>query len=116
MQHEGVGIPPQLCHDERHTLRHKAGHERDIAGKPIQLGHEDEAFGSARGAKCGRQLRPTVKGVGALPRFGLRVFADQYQPLSCREALDRRPLGFYAKARALLSLRRDPKICDSAIH
>ena len=67
-------------------------------------------------ANAAASLRPAVQGVGALPRFRLRVFADDGEALSCREALNGRPLGFYAEARALLSLGGNSKICDSAIH
>ena len=114
MQHEGVGIPSQLCHDERHALRHKASHECYVAGEPIQFRDYDEAFGSACGTKSCRQLRSTIKSIGALSRFRFRVFADDCQPLGCGEAFDRRSRAFDAKARVLLSLRRNSKICDGA--
>jgi hypothetical protein len=48
-------------------------------------------------------------------RFGLHVFADDRQPFSYREALNRGSLGFYAEAKALPSLGGDSKICDGAV-
>jgi hypothetical protein len=31
VQHEGIGIPSQLCHNEGHALSHQPGNERDVA-------------------------------------------------------------------------------------
>ena len=41
---------------------------------------------------------------------------NDHERLGISEALDRSPLGINAEARALLSLRGNSKICDSAVH
>jgi hypothetical protein len=66
--------------------------------EPIELRHNNGALRGLGFGQGGGQLRPAIQGVGALPSFGLHVFADDGQALSRREVLDRRPLGFYAKA------------------
>ena len=32
MEHERIGVSAQFGHNERHPLRHEAGHERHISG------------------------------------------------------------------------------------
>jgi len=54
MQHERIGIPPQLCNDEWHSLRYQTGHEGHVARKSVQLRDDDIAFSRAGGGP-GRQ-------------------------------------------------------------
>jgi hypothetical protein len=63
-------------------------------------------------ASCGLRSRASAP----FSRFGLCVFADDGEALRGRKALNGCPLGFYAEAKALLSLGRDSKICDSGFH
>ena len=85
-------------------------------GRPEVVAHNAaDVKGSKRCQRRG-QLWPAIQGIGALPRFGLGVFADDGEALGLGKALNGRPLGFYAKARALLSLGRNSKICDRAFH
>ncbi len=81
VEHEGVSIATEFGDDEWHTLRHQAGHKGHVAGKPVELGHNDRTFPlPPRGQRCG-QLKPSVEGIGALARLDLKEFADQFEPL-----------------------------------
>ena len=84
------------------TLRHKAGNERDIARQPVHSFDTRTKHLAERAADRRQQVEACGPGHRRSP-FPLRVFADD-GALSCRETLNRRPLGFYAKARALLPL------------
>ena len=63
-------------------------------------------------ASCGRRSRASAPFPVSASVYSLMMV----RPSACREALDGRPLGFYAEARALLSLGGNSKICDSAFH
>src|ERR1051325_9516840 len=80
MQHERVGVSAKLSNDERHTLGHQACNKGDIMRKAIQFGYQDRAFGVLSCSERGCKLRPSVKGIGPLPRFDLDVFGDDGAP------------------------------------
>ena len=80
MQHEWVGVSAQFCDNERNALGHQTGNECDIAGEPIELGHQDGAFGGARGSQCCGKLWPPIERVGPLAGFGLDELPDGCPP------------------------------------
>ena len=86
VQHERIGIAAQLGNDERHALRHQTGHERDVAGEPVELGHQDAAFGGPRCSQCRGKLGPAIERIGALAGLGLDELADDRDPLGFAEA------------------------------
>jgi hypothetical protein len=49
-------------------------------------------------------------------RLGLNELGDDRKGLGLSKSLNGRTLGIYAKAGALLSLRRNPQICDDPLH
>ena len=60
VQNERIDVRTEFGDDERHAMRHQAGNEMDIAGKPIELGDRTGqrnvlAFASAA-ANCGRTI------------------------------------------------------------
>jgi hypothetical protein len=111
VQHERVGVSPQFCNNERDALSHQAGNERYVAGEPVELRHQDGAFGGARGSQCRGKLWPPIERVGALAGFGLGVFADEDNALGLGEADDGRSLRLDPEPGAVLLQRGDSQIC-----
>jgi hypothetical protein len=106
VQHKRICVPPQLGNDERHPLRHEAGHEGDIARQPVQLRNDDAALGRLGCSQCGCELGPAIEGIGALAGLGLDVLGDEGRSLGPGEALDGGPLGLNSETRTLLPLGR----------
>jgi hypothetical protein len=44
VQHEWVGISPQLGHNEGHSMLHQAGNEMHVARQPIELGDDNRCI------------------------------------------------------------------------
>jgi hypothetical protein len=88
MQHKRVGIAPEFGHDERDALRHQAGHERDIAGEPVELRDQDAALRGLGGGQCGCELRSPVHCVGALAGLCFNKLSDDGELLGFGEVPD----------------------------
>ena len=86
MQHEGVGIGSELCHDEGDALRHQPGDEGDIAGETIELGDDNGAFGDSGSGKGGGELRSPIERIAALAGLDLGELAQEAQSFAVREA------------------------------
>ena len=116
VQHEGICISPQFGNDERHTLGHQARYEGHVAGKPVELGHDDRAFLLPPcGQRCG-QLGPSVEGIAPLPRFHLDELADQIEPLGRGEPGDRLALGLDAEPGSALPGGGNAVIGNGLLH
>ena len=103
VQHERVGVR-DLGHDERHALRHQAGDERDVAGQPVELGHDDRAPVGGRPLQRRLELRPALERIGALGGLDLGEGLGDVVALGGAEALDRGLLAFEAEAGLALLL------------
>jgi hypothetical protein len=53
-------------HDDRDTLRHQAGDERDIAGQAVEFGHDNRALVSSRPFQRCLQQWPAFERINAL--------------------------------------------------
>ena len=116
VQHEGICISSQFGNDERHTLGHQARYEGHVAGKPVELGHDDRALLlPPRGQRCG-QLRPSVEGIAPLPRFDLDEFGDQLEAFGRGEPDDGLPLGLDAEPGSALPGGGDPVVGNGLLH
>ena len=116
MQHERIGVSTEFSDDERHALRHQAGHEGDIARQAVQLGNDHAAL---RGFGCGQgggELRPAIERVGAFAGLGFDELPDQDHALGFGEVLDGRPLGFNSETRTLLPEGRDSQVGNRFFH
>jgi hypothetical protein len=102
MQHER-----EFGHDEGDALAHQARDEGDIAGQPVELGHDHRTSGGSGGGKGRGQLWPAIERIGALAALGLDVFADQQQALGQGKALNRGALGFQPQPGPALPLGGD---------
>jgi hypothetical protein len=98
------------------ALGHQTGNECDIAGEPVELGHQDGAFGGARGRQRRGKLWPPIERVGPLAGFGLDELTDDRNPLDLREATDGRSLRLDPEPGAVLLLRGDSQIGDRLPH
>jgi hypothetical protein len=63
VQHEGICIPAEFGHYERHALRHQPGNERDVTGKSVEFGHQHAALGRSGYGERRRELGPPIEGV-----------------------------------------------------
>jgi len=54
MQHEWIGIPTELCDNERHALGHQASDKRHVARKAVELGNNYATLRSLCGGQGGR--------------------------------------------------------------
>ena len=107
MQHKRIGVASEFSDDERHPLRHQAGHKRHIAREPVELGHQDAAFGRARGGEGGCELRAPIERIGALAGLGLDELGDDGEAFNFGETRNRRALRLDPEPRALLLPSRD---------
>ena len=103
VQQERVSIRTKLGDDEWHALGHEASNEGHVAGKPIELGHQDRTLlCPPRGQRCG-QPRPPFESVGALPGLRLDELGGNGEAFRLREPDNGRPLGLDAETRAALA-------------
>jgi hypothetical protein len=78
---KGICVRSKLGNDEWHTLRHQAGNEGHVAGKAIELGHQDRTFLFARsGQRCG-ELWPSIESVCPFAGFDLGELANDRDAL-----------------------------------
>jgi hypothetical protein len=85
VQDERVGIAAEFSHDEGHALDHQAGNEGDVAGKPVQLRHEDATLRPLGGRERSRELRSPNERIGTLAGLDVDVFGGNVQSLGLRE-------------------------------
>jgi hypothetical protein len=76
VQHERIGVAPELGNDEGYALRHQAGNESDITRQPIKLRHQNAALCGLGGGEGGCELRPAIKRVPAFAGLGLDKLGD----------------------------------------
>ena len=88
MQHEWIGIGPELGHDERHALRNQPGHEGDVAGEAIELGNQHRTLRQASRGEGNCQLRSAVERIGSLAGLYLGELGYQGDALGFGEAGD----------------------------
>jgi hypothetical protein len=104
VQHEGIGVPAELRHDERHSLRHQAGNERHVPREAVELRHEYAALRRTGGGECSCELWPPIQRICAFAGLGLNVLGDNRESFGFGEPLHGRPLRLDAETRALLPL------------
>jgi hypothetical protein len=86
MQHERIDGRTEVGDHEGHALGHEAGNERHIPAEPVQFGDDDRAFALARVIERRDELRPPIKGVGALAGFHLDTLVDDNEVVGFGEA------------------------------
>jgi len=97
VEHEGVGVGPELGDDEGDALRHEAGDEGHVAGEPIELGDQHRAIGAPCRGQGGGKLRSPVECIRSLAGFHLDELAQQRDPLPFGEAGNGGALGLDAE-------------------
>ena len=103
VQHERIGVRPELRDDERHTPGHQASDEGDVAAQPVELGDDHRAAVALCLLDRRSQLRPALDGVVTLAGLGLGEGRSDTVTLELAEAGDRLLLSLEAEARTLLA-------------
>ena len=68
---KGTHVGAEFGHQAVYSLRHQPGYEVDVAAQPVKLGNQHGAAEASRGGQRRGELRPTVQGIGPLPRLHL---------------------------------------------
>src|SRR5262245_24946434 len=116
MQREWIHVLAERGDDERHPLRHQSGDERDVAGKPVELGHGNLALGLLRCLQRRFQLRTAIERIGTLAGLDLGELGDDLETFGLRKGGNSVALRFETKTTAPLRCGRNAMICDERLH
>jgi hypothetical protein len=95
--------------DELDTRLLESEKEVCVAAQPIEFGDDELRVVGAAGFERFVESRPII---GAFAALDLDILFDKLPPAAVQPCLDRRALGFHAKAAFALALGGDPKIGD----
>jgi hypothetical protein len=89
VQQEGICIGAQLCHHERHALRHQAADEMHVTPEAAELGDQHRGLEAAGMGECCGELGSALKSVAALARLTLHILGGDGRAFLGGERRDR---------------------------